>query len=423
MDRFVDALITYEARIFDPLKLGYWGYGMELLVNDKIRRKLKANKKKLILDNYIECLGLATDRAGLRSLVEPLLDYYRITGQLEEEIHFILTSHEDRLERRKSSRDYSPIRYWHDLDELRSVYQSLAKGLNKFALLLEGILLKIETVKIPWEKDLERLSVDLPDLSSKIWEYYSILNKTDKKEGPQGVFSQIAKWFVMNTQTTEASFKKSLERNPLQFMVTNMDLDSEGIPLKIESLTPGNFNPQNYKSHLSRYMKNYGSPDIFLEASLEWVVEKYKVKIPQLLLSSNRFKGYDEEMIEKILLTFQDKDCFTFCHLVIPMIENGIRNVLKSSGVPTLTFDGSAYVYHTLQVLLREEKYRECIDAQFDYVAGSASEYLAFVLIDRYGFNYRNNLAHGKNIAIFNNYNVACRLLHVLILLTTQKKN
>lgn len=105
------------------------------------------------------------------------------------------------------------------------------------------------------------------------------------------------------------------------------------------------------------------------------------------------------------------------------MIENGIRNVLKSSGVPTLTFDGSAYVYHTLQVLLREEKYRECIDAQFDYVAGSASEYLAFVLIDRYGFNYRNNLAHGKNIAIFNNYNVACRLLHVLILLTTQKKN
>lgn len=82
-------------------------------------------------------------------------------------------------------------------------------------------------------------------------------------------------------------------------------------------------------------------------------------------------------------------DWMEACHLLIPQIENSIRYILQQNGIDSSTFDSKGIQdADSLNKSLEEPKLIEILgkDTVLD---------LKVILIDRFGYNLRNEMAHG----------------------------
>jgi tetratricopeptide (TPR) repeat protein len=83
-----------------------------------------------------------------------------------------------------------------------------------------------------------------------------------------------------------------------------------------------------------------------------------------------------------------DYDFMTAVHFLVPQLENVLRLLLQSRGVPTTIFDDGAEIERDLGKLLYEKRLEEILPK------GLIFELQCF-LVDRSGGNFRNQMAHG----------------------------
>src|SRR5690606_12004382 len=98
-------------------------------------------------------------------------------------------------------------------------------------------------------------------------------------------------------------------------------------------------------------------------------------------------------------------------HLLIPQIEDAIRNLVEISGGSILKpSKNGGFNYKTLDELLRE---KVVIDALGDDV----TLYFRVLLTDQRGWNLRNEVCHGIPPTNVFSAHVADRIIHVLLYL------
>jgi hypothetical protein len=119
----------------------------------------------------------------------------------------------------------------------------------------------------------------------------------------------------------------------------------------------------------------------------------------------------DKQILKKAIPFFLNKDYIVFLHLVIPRIENILRNFLKNLGGTTLgQTTNNGFKYKIFGEILEDQLIKETFTE--DIIS-----HLKLVLSDDYGLNIRNNLSHGIiNLGECNKIN-SYIVFHILLFL------
>ncbi|MBX9449158.1 MAG: DUF4209 domain-containing protein [Taibaiella sp.] len=116
-------------------------------------------------------------------------------------------------------------------------------------------------------------------------------------------------------------------------------------------------------------------------------------------------------IIDRALTAYFENDFFVFIHLVIPQIEESIRNIIELSGGNVLKASrNGGFHLKTFDEILRDDLIKNILGEDF-------SDYFRILFTDQRGWNLRNSVCHGMaNVEIFNQQ-TADRLLHALLCL------
>jgi hypothetical protein len=150
--------------------------------------------------------------------------------------------------------------------------------------------------------------------------------------------------------------------------------------------------------HLQKRMFEWGKMSLW-PLACDWYIEparrtirlEHRLRFQDLafLVSPNPFVpiGHEEIYLRGVIAGFND-DHLVATHLLVPQLEHSIRMILKRSGFLTSTLKSGLQKEMDLGGLLTHEKTIEIFgeDVIFD---------LRGILIEKFGENLRNNMAHG----------------------------
>jgi hypothetical protein len=117
------------------------------------------------------------------------------------------------------------------------------------------------------------------------------------------------------------------------------------------------------------------------------------------------------------LLAYEQEDFVKAIHVLVPQVEDILRNFLGHLGRPTLkTVRGQPGIMDAKNMndVLRDEQMRTVLTENL-------WRYLEVVYVDKRGMNLRNDLAHGLLAPnVFNRY-VADRVVHTILALSLMR--
>lgn len=225
-------------------------------------------------------------------------------------------------------------------------------------------------------------------------------------------FRNIAVYFIPNKTSQQASLEELVKKYPFRFMISNKLFDDKGRPMSV--VGPYENDPEGHLIlHITQLLQINA---FFLNMAIQKMqkcgsatTEKIMngLIIPSPIFEENRYC-----IIQRALDLFFGKEYITFCHLIVPQIENAICNIVSLSGHSVLKpqRNGSGFQLITLDDLLRDTSIEHALTEDGAY-------YLRLVLTDQRALNIRNLLCHGIIPPESFGVNAANRLLHVLIIL------
>lgn len=200
----------------------------------------------------------------------------------------------------------------------------------------------------------------------------------------------------------------------LNLVATTQMMDEKGRPMSVLGTVE-----DDYAGNLAYYASMHYHIDA---QTLRSVIERHTTNglfdtnfFVGKVSSSPYFQSNRIDLIRHALDLYFSQDYITFCHLIVPQIEDAIRNIVESNGYAVIKQQpkgNKGYQHRTLDELLNEQVIT-------DKFSADGAFYLRTVLTNQKSYNIRNMLCHG--IANPNNFGVvaADRLLHVLYLITT----
>lgn len=140
----------------------------------------------------------------------------------------------------------------------------------------------------------------------------------------------------------------------------------------------------------NQYRQTYAAA--FVHPAWRQINLDHHVRLGDLLpiVLNNPFvpEGHEETYARGLLAGFKG-DFLTATHLLVPQLENSIRHVLSRSGVIVSKLDGYGIQEEKdLGALLREPKLEELLGEELVFD-------LQGLLVERFGTNLRNRIAHG----------------------------
>ena len=108
--------------------------------------------------------------------------------------------------------------------------------------------------------------------------------------------------------------------------------------------------------------------------------------------------------------SFYDSPYLVAIHLLIPQLEEAIRNTLEIGNIPTLKPNKSGKGF---QLRILDEMLRDPIAVQL--LTDDFANYLRILLTDNRGWNLRNDICHGIASPDLFNKITADRIIHALL--------
>lgn len=145
-----------------------------------------------------------------------------------------------------------------------------------------------------------------------------------------------------------------------------------------------------------------------------------KQKIFEFFMESLAFRNEDKQYLERAISAYWDNDYLVASHLLIPVIENGFRELVSIAGGDWLVRDVDTGGFRRLSLsrLLKRRRNVEILENMF---SGSKSDLLFYselILIDTLGMNLRNDFAHGLHKKKFFYREASDMLFRILIWLS-----
>lgn len=286
------------------------------------------------------------------------------------------------------------------LDRLYRIYDSF--GLRTEA---KDLLVELQQNSIALSNELSTITSSM-DIPSEIIERH-VKKMTDGKF--EEVIGKFLFKYIPDKTKMENELREKVKRNPLFAAFPHQLLDYKGRP---SSVIGGIEN--DFEGHLVHHIHDaLESYSIFMHPVIQTAIKKglfSTSSIIQYVKDCPFFESDRIAIIEHGLKAYFNGDLVTTIHLLIPQIENAVRNIVEMSNRSTIKpqGNGNGFELKTFDELLRDDAIVQVDD-------GNLSLYLRVLFTNQRGWNLRNSICHG--IAPLSTFNQAAadRVLHALI--------
>ncbi|WP_278671732.1 DUF4209 domain-containing protein [Alistipes indistinctus] len=297
-----------------------------------------------------------------------------------------------------------------DMAKLQLVgnYSQLYKLLVKYGLQDKAAKLSIKIAKFgegiqdEMAEFKQEFTISKEDMDSCV---NSILHEEDV-ENSLGCFTYS---FIPKKEREKESLEHIVKGAPFLHMIPQSIFDEKGrvkaIVGGIETDLEGNL-----VVHISMSMKFNA---IFINAVIEEGKQRGIFTIENILsfiTKSPSIKTDRIPIITRGLEAYFNQDYLVSTHLLIPQLEEAIRNILEIGNIPTLKPNKSGKGF---QLRILDEMLRDPIAVQL--LTDDFANYLRILLTDNRGWNLRNDICHGIASPDLFNKMTADRIIHALL--------
>lgn len=401
------SLIAFEKDNSQDSKPGLWGYCYDLLIGNKKVKLSKEEEEAIIieLENKLNRLttsddaGSKIDPWAAEAAADRLAQYYSKKNKFEDVRRVIL----------KVGKAFEDIMSEASSMQASGWTEHLYRLYSKFNLKEEAAqaLLKIRELGPKVSEELKPISHSMDIPREEIEKYVNSM--TD------GSIEEFLERFIFNYIPNKEEVKKQLfqlaKAAPFQFMIGQALQDEKGrVVATIGSLE------NDLEGHIVRQVsQSLTFSSLFMHLIIEKAKERFPLTKSDILkyietspiIDKSRFS-----IIEESLNAYFNNDFLVFTHLVIPQIEEAMRNLVELAGGNVLkdAKRGGGFQLKTFDEVLRDSKLVEVVGEDF-------ATYFRILFTDQRGWNLRNNVFHGlANPNTFNNQ-TGHRLLHSLLCL------
>jgi len=380
--RAIAAIINLEDEIGEDSKMGLWGFSYDSLMKNKKIPITESQKRKIIddLESRLQRFASNTDymfsvHAAENASIR-LIHYYQQHND-HENIHRLLKSYGHLVTAGAESGSALVGMNW--VEKMLDLYYTY--GMKKEA---EGLAQLLEKLGARLEKEMHTFSQEVKIPIEETEQYFSkILGDTFEKS-----LIHLAVEFIPDSKKTELQVKELAKEAPLTFLIPHVIKDREGRTLaQIGSID------EDLDGHVVQQIsQNMQIASPFLNEIIKRAFIKYQPSLENIvdyLYLSPMFLAENKPVIMTGLDAYRKDNHLVAAHLLIPQIENSLRNLLRLSG-GTMYKPGrnGGLFLKTLDEILREELI-------INTLGEDITRYLQILLTDQRGWNLRNDICHG----------------------------
>lgn len=297
-----------------------------------------------------------------------------------------------------------------DMAKLQLVgnYSQLYKLLVKYGLQDKAAKLSIKIAKFgegiqdEMAEFKQEFTISKEDMDSCV---NSILHEEDV-ENSLGCFTYS---FIPKKEREKESLEHIVKGAPFLHMIPQSIFDEKG---RVKAIVGGIGTDLegNLVVHISMSMKFNA---IFINAVIEEGKQRGIFTIENILsfiTKSPSIKTDRIPIITRGLEAYFNQDYLVSTHLLIPQLEEAIRNILEIGNIPTLKPNKSGKGF---QLRILDEMLRDPIAVQL--LTDDFANYLRILLTDNRGWNLRNDICHGIASPDLFNKMTADRIIHALL--------
>jgi hypothetical protein len=407
-----DAIIEFEKKVADDKHPGLWGFSFDLLyenskviLSDKERKslvdELEARLARVSNRNTPETFDpWATECATLQ-----LARHYRKIG-LPDEMKRVLLVYGGAYA--GIAKDASAMLASGWLENVHK--QFLEFGLNEEAKIIAARIQELGSKVI---SEMKHISTEFTVPKHEMQAHIDEMNAGNLEE----VLIRIALNYFPKRADVESRLKEVAKEHPLQFLISTQVIDHKGRPgLKIGSIE--NDPAGQVIKQMSQELQII---NFFMWPTFQETKRKFCLSVQLLadyIFKSPIFDRSRRPIIEAGIAAWLGEDHLTCAHILIPQIEEAIRNLVQRNGgavyTPERSSDGG-YRLRMLGDLLRDQLFIDVFDSDMAF-------YLSVLLCDQRGLNLRNSICHGFMNPEQFGHSVSDRMVHVLLILALVKE-
>jgi hypothetical protein len=401
-----ETMIDYEDKISDDKSLGLCGFSYDNLINHN-KVLLKDDQRQKIINDMESRLDRVANPLDDKKPDPWIVEH--IACRLAQ--HYNKINERDKLEKILNKFECAIEKFSVDEDAFRSqiLFQNLYKIYKQYG----------------FKESVERIGKNISELGPKVVsgmkgfstpiEISKEAIEQYKKElvdgGMEEAFKRLTAYFIPNKNGIKNQLLKD-SKQLFQFHIPKVIINNKGIQLasigSIDTDLDGNI--------VSSIVQDFGLSLGFLNMGLDIIFKEFNITHIELLdyiYKSPIFETERKEIISNGLQAYFEKNYLVAIHLLIPQIENAIRNLFIKMGGSIIKKRNKygGYDVKNLGDLL-------CDSNIENFFKENAILYLKVLYIDPRGWNLRNRLCHGLSDFGEFSFVVADRIIHTLLLLS-----
>lgn len=398
-------IIAYQDRINRDDAPGYWAMSYRLLIENKKAQVTIEEQDKIIggLEKRLSkeesktMDGNIANPWNIESAAEPLANYYKRINS-KENLERVICIWGSAFEKAIESVSGLLASSW--LQHIHEVY--LKYGFKNKA---DTISIKLREIGDSIIDDLSEHKVELKVPQDEINNFINAITDKDLETA----LIRLAIYFIPKIEKVKEHIDSFYSSSPLAYFFSRQIIDDKGRVVAI--IGPYETDPTGHI--MAQMAREIDIDGIYLHPLWESIIDKFALdtkKLMNFISKSSVLKPERLLIIEKGVAAFFDKDFFVAAHLLIPQIEEGVRNIQELFGGSVLKpRKGGGYHYKTLDDLLREDIVKRVLGENFAF-------YMQVVLSDPRTWNLRNDICHGLLTSISENR--AIRIIHIMLCLS-----
>ncbi len=412
-----NTILKLEKDIAVDDKPGLWGFAFKWLLLDFAKKiTLEDTEKSDLINELEEKLKRIEGNPWLVENAVSLLAEYYASQKDEENLMRVLGVLENSLKTNERSNSDALLKT-HAYEQIHEIYRKYASRFPEAEKANKRLSQEIGQLDLDWKKSLKEISVETEIKKEDIEKYLKGIFGDDRNDKLELIMAKIA---VDNLPKKDA-VKKQLDdvssKYPMQFLCIKQVISDDGVPIAKLSTLDDDYD-NHFQSYALQYMQ-FGS--FFLSLTMDELRKQFsKEKILEYFEKSVVFENENKEYLERAISAYWDEDYLVASHLFNPLIESGIRELIKNCGGIVLKPNGlNGYDNVLLGGLLKNEQIFENI---FSKSGHNVLFYFRLVLTEKLGMNLRNDFAHGLGKKKFFGRDASDRLFHILIWLSVVRK-
>ncbi len=399
------AIISYDKRHSVDSKPGLWARAYDLLIDNKKLHLTEEEEGSLILEleNKLARMtsGEKVDIWGADIAAERLANYYKKKNQ-QDQLYRVLTTILDAYE--KTMNEKTSMQVSAGLEHLYKLFIKF-----NFKEEAEKILLELRALGPKVAAELKPISVshDLPQ--DEIDKYIGQMTSGSLEQ----VLYKIVAEFIPSKEEAKRLVLQYSKTHPLLYIVGSQQIqDEKGRVIA----TIGSIEDDLEGHIVQQISQNLSMSSIFLRWVIQETIQKHNLDVENITDFISKSPVIEENrltIIKEGLNAYFNGNFLSAIHLIIPQIEEAIRNLVEMVGGGVLKPSRTGgYNLRTFDDILRDKLVCEVFGEDI-------TNYLIVLFTDQRGWNLRNNVCHGLANPNTFDYQTADRVLHALLFIGT----